>query len=46
MKITVNATSKAWSQFDVENLTVKIRVNEETLRLILAVATLRFFNLE
>ena len=44
--ITVNATSKAWTQFDVGKLIIKIRINEEMLRLILKVAILRFFNLK
>ena len=44
MKITVNATSKAWTQFDGGKLIFKIRVNEETLRSILTVAILRFSN--
>ena len=34
MKGTLNAASKVRTQFDVGQLTIKIRVNEEPLRLI------------
>ena len=45
VKIAVNATLKAWTQFDVGQLTIKIRVNEKTLKLICKATTLRFINL-
>ena len=41
VKITVNATSKAWTLYDVGKVTIKFRVNEEMLRLTLAVAILQ-----
>ena len=45
MKTEVNVTSKAWIQFDV-GLIVKIRVNEEVLRLMLKVVKWQFTNFE
>ena len=44
MKIKINAVSKVWTQFDLGQLTIKIRVNEEKLKLVLTAIIWMFVN--